>query len=151
MSKEKKEQKKVSTSLQDKESVGFFAYWLDKTKKFLKKAVRFLLNPHLLICFGIAWMITNGWCYVFMAVGGWLEIGWMAAVGAGYAAFLWIPFTPEKLVTVVISIFLLRIIFPNDEKTLKVLKDDLEVLKSKFRSKKAVLKEKKAQKAQNKK
>ena len=151
MSKEKKEQKKVSTSLQDKESVGFFAYWLDKTKKFLKKAVRFLLNPHLLICFGIAWMITNGWCYVFMAVGGWLNIGWMAAVGAGYAAFLWIPFTPEKIVTVVISIFLLRIIFPNDEKTLKVLKDDLEVLKSKFRSKKAVLKEKKAQKAQNKK
>ena len=151
MSKEKKEQKKVSTSLQDKESVGFFAYWLDKTKKFLKKAVRFLLNPHLLICFGIAWMITNGWCYVFMAVGGWLEIGWMAAVGAGYAAFLWIPFTPEKLVTVVISIFLLRIIFPNDEKTLKVLKDDLEVLKSKFRSKKAVLKEKKAQKAQKQK
>ena len=151
MSKEKKEQKKVSTSLQDKESVGFFAYWLDKTKKFLKKAVRFLLNPHLLICFGIAWMITNGWCYVFMAVGGWLEIGWMAAVGAGYAAFLWIPFTPEKLVTVVISIFLLRIIFPNDEKTLKVLKDDLEVLKSKFRSKKAARKEKKAQKEQNKK
>ena len=151
MSKEKKEQKKVSTSLQDKESVGFFAYWLDKTKKFFKKAVRFLLNPHLLICFGIAWMITNGWCYVFMAVGGWLEIGWMAAVGAGYAAFLWIPFTPEKLVTVVISIFLLRIIFPNDEKTLKVLKDDLEVLKSKFRSKKAVLKEKKAQKAQKQK
>lgn len=151
MSKEKKEQKKVSTSLQDKESVGFFAYWLDKTKKFFKKAVRFLLNPHLLICFGIAWMITNGWCYVFMAVGGWLEIGWMAAVGAGYAAFLWIPFTPEKLVTVVISIFLLRIIFPNDEKTLKVLKDDLEVLKSKFMSKKAARKEKKAQKAQNKK
>ena len=151
MSKEKKEQKKVSTSLQDKESVGFFAYWLDKTKKFFKKAVRFLLNPHLLICFGIAWMITNGWCYVFMAVGGWLEIGWMAAVGAGYAAFLWIPFTPEKLVTVVISIFLLRIIFPNDEKTLKVLKDDLEILKSKFRSKKAARKEKKVQKAQNEK
>ena len=42
MSKEKKEQKKVSTSLQDKESVGFFAYWLDKTKKFLKKVS---INP----------------------------------------------------------------------------------------------------------
>ena len=83
MSKEKKEQKKVSTSLQDKESVGFFAYWLDKTKKFLKKAVRFLLNPLLLICFGIAWMITYGWCYVFLAVGGWLDICWLAAVGAG--------------------------------------------------------------------
>ncbi len=151
MSKEKKKEKKVSTSLQDKESVGFFAYWFDKTKRFLKKAVRFILNPHLLICFGIAWMITNGWCYVFVAVGGWLNIGWMTAVGAGYMAFLWIPFTPEKLITVAISIFLLRLIFPNDEKTLKVLKDDFELLKSKFKSKKAAHEEKKAQKLKDKK
>ena len=37
-------------------------------------------------------------------------------------AFLWFPMSPEKLATVAISIALLRILFPNDTKTLGVLK-----------------------------
>lgn len=121
-------------------------YWLEKIKGFLKRAASFCLNPHMLICFGLAWMITNGWCYVFMAVGGWFGISWMFGVGAAYAAFLWIPFTPEKIVTVIISLFLLRLLFPDDQKTLKVLRDELENLKSAFKRKKAEHKEKKEQK-----
>ena len=30
-------------------------------KKIIKTVVQFILNPHFLICFGIAWLITNGW------------------------------------------------------------------------------------------
>ena len=81
-----------------------------------------ITNPRFLLCFGIGWMITNGWAYVFVAVGAWLGIGWMAAVGGGYLALLWIPFTPEKILTVAIAIFLLKRLFPNDQKTLARLK-----------------------------
>ena len=77
-----------------------------------------LTNPRFLLCFGIAWMLTNGWAYVFLGVGAFYEIDWMTAVGAAYMAFLWLPATPEKILTLAIAVFLLRILFPSDQKTL---------------------------------
>lgn len=134
------------------EKKGFWSkmpIWYKKTKSFLRKLARICLNPHMLICFGIAWLITNGWCYIFIAVGSRLDINWMWMVGTAYAAFLWVPFTPEKLITIIISLFLLKIIFPKDEKTLKVLRHELDLLKDKFRKKKAEYKERKKQKDEN--
>ena len=91
--------------------------------------LQFLLNPRFLLCFCMAWMITNGWSYVFFALGLLLDISWMTAVGGAYLAFLWLPISPEKIVTVAISIQLLRWFFPNDQKTLKILKDMYAKLK----------------------
>lgn len=98
-------------------------YWKGKIKYWLKTALEFILNPRLLLCFGIAWIFTNGWSYIFMAVGTLCDIPWMVAVAGAYMAFLWFPFTPEKVVTVIIAMFLLRKLFPGDEKTLKKLRD----------------------------
>lgn len=91
-------------------------------KEKIKKILRFITNPRLLLCFGIAWLITNGWSYILLALGTWLGIGWMIGVASAYLAFLWLPISPEKLVTVAIAMALLRFLFPNDEKTLGVLK-----------------------------
>ena len=95
----------------------------EKIKVWTKKILQFLLNPRFLLCFGLAWMITNGWCYIFIGVGTFYEIGWMLALGSAYLAFLWLPFTPEKIVTVPIAIAFLKWFFPKDEKTLGVLID----------------------------
>ena len=121
-------------------------YWWRNIKKWTKKIVSFCLNPRMVLCFGIAWVITNGWCYAFIAIGGWLGINWMLAVGTAYAAFLWFPFTPEKLITIIISLFLLKRLFPNDEKTLKVLQKELDKLKAAIKRKKTEIKEKKEEK-----
>ena len=59
-----------------------------KLKAWLKKAVQFILNPRLLLCFGMGWMITNGWSYVLMGLGTWLNIPWMIGVSGAYLAFL---------------------------------------------------------------
>ena len=101
-----------------------------KLKAWLKKAVQFILNPRLLLCFGIGWMITNGWSYVLMGLGTWLNIPWMIGVSGAYLAFLWFPFSPEKLLTVAIAIFLLRWLFPDDQKTLAVLIEMKEKVKA---------------------
>lgn len=93
-----------------------------RKKSKLKKILDFLLNPKLLLCLFIAWMITNGWSYLFIAFGTLYNIRWMLAVGSAYFAFLWFPFTPEKIITVAIAILLLRVLFPYDKKTLAVLK-----------------------------
>lgn len=96
--------------------------------------MQLILNPRLLLCLLIAWMITNGWSYIFFGLGMLLEINWMMVAGAAYMSFLWIPFTPEKLLTVIIAMLLLKLLFPKDEKTLGVFREMRQKLRSKKRS-----------------
>lgn len=114
-----------------------------KMKEKLRKILQFLLNPRLVICVAIAWMITNGWSYVLFALGTLFQINWMTVVSGAYLAFLWIPFTPEKLITFAIAIALLRWLFPNDQKTLAVLHRWYEKTKSAVRRRREAHKEKK--------
>ena len=116
-------------------------------KEKIKKIILFIVNPKLLLCFGIAWMITNGWAYVLTGLGAIFEISWMVAVGGAYLAALWVPFTLEKILTLIISIWLLKLLFPNDKKTLAVLINMKETIKAKLRAKK----EKRANKKRRKK
>lgn len=97
----------------------------------LKGYIKPFLNWRFLISFFTAWMITNGWSYVFVAVGGFLGIKWMLSVGLGYQAFLWLPITPEKLVTIPIAIGIHRLLFPKDFKNLNMFNKLLSIEKSK--------------------
>lgn len=106
----------------------------ERIQKAAKKLVRFLLNPRLLLCLFIAWMITNGWSYAFFAIGMLLKINWMRVVGGAYMSLLWLPFTPEKLLTVLIAIGLLRLFFPRDQQTLGVLRMKLRRMRGKLRA-----------------
>ena len=82
-----------------------------------------------MLCFGIAWLITNGWSYVALGVGTYYGIAWLVAIATAYLTFLWFPFTPEKIFTVIIAIGLLRLLFPRDERTLGILLAILENVK----------------------
>ncbi len=104
-------------------------------KEKLKKILQFILNPRLLLCLGIAWIITNGWSYITFALGTYFKIGWLMAISGGYLTFLWLPISPEKILTVAIAILLLRLIFPNDTKTLAVLTDMHKKVKSAIKRK----------------
>lgn len=87
-----------------------------KFKEKFKKTIGFLLNPHFLLCLGIAWLITNGWSYILLGIGTYYGIGWMIAVASAYLAFLWLPISPEKIAIFAIALALLRWLFPNDKK-----------------------------------
>ncbi len=108
----------------------------EKLRHNLKKAGQFIANPRLILCFMIGWMITNGWSYVMFGVGTYQGIEWMIAVSGAYLAFLWLPVSPEKIVTFAIAIALLRWLFPNDQKTLAVLKGWYEKVQNAFRTRK---------------
>ena len=103
----------------------------EKWKARIKTIVQFLTNPRFLFCFGIAWIITNGWSYIMMGVGTYLDIKWMMAVAGAYLTILWLPISPEKILTVAIAMLLLRWLFPNDTKTLAILKQLHEKAKRK--------------------
>ena len=83
--------------------------------------MRALTNPHLLISLGIAWFITNGWSYCAIGLGAFLDIKWLFHAGTVWAGLLWLPGTPEKLVTFPIAIFILRRLFPDDTRTLAMI------------------------------
>lgn len=102
----------------------------DKLRHNLKKTLAFIGNPRLLLCLLIGWLITNGWSYILFGIGTWLEINWMVAVSGAYLAFLWLPISPEKLVTIAIALALLRWLFPGDTKTLAVLRGWYEKAKA---------------------
>lgn len=121
-----------------------------KIKSFCKTAIQFILNPRLLLCFGIGWMITNGWSYVLFGLGTWLGNEWMIGVSSAYLAILWFPMSPEKLITVTIAIWLMKLIFPNDEKTLGILRQMLASVKKTLRRKKQEHREKKQQREEKK-
>lgn len=116
-------------------------------KEKVKKIIQFIVNPRLLLCFGLAWMITNGWSYLMFGVGTYFKIHWMTALSGAYLAFLWLPVSPEKIATFAISIALLRWLFPKDEKTLAVLKDLYGKAKQAIQKKKPIKKSGKKEKA----
>ena len=99
---------------------------INKIKLLFKR----LCNWRFLICFIIAWMITNGWAYFFIGFGSVYDIEWMFAIGTTYMAFLWLPFTPEKLLTIPIALFFLKILFPKQKDLYRQLEEENEKLKS---------------------
>ncbi len=129
----------------------------EKIKKAIEKWLKFLFNPRLILCLAIGWIITNGWCYAFIGVGTLFDISWMLYIGGAYLAFLWVLPTPEKIITVIIAIFLLKRLFPNDTKTLAVLldmkkkiKDKIAEIKGKGAAKKELRKQQKEEKKRQK-
>lgn len=63
-------------------------------------------------CLTLAWIITNGWAYVFIAVGPMIGATWMTVAGSTWAAILWMPWTLEKpLVTIPLSLLFYRLFY----------------------------------------
>lgn len=77
--------------------------WYPKIKPYL--------TPTMAISYFLAWMITNGWCYVFIALGARLDIKWMWVVGSTWAGILWFPTTVEKPFTFAIAVWLQKKLF----------------------------------------
>ena len=116
----------------------------DRLRRNGKKALQFIANPRLILCFMIGWMITNGWSYILFGLGTYFGVEWMIAVGGAYMALLWLPFTPEKIFTCAIAIGLLRWLFPGDQKTLAVLRGWYERGRAAFQARRQRRAEKKA-------
>ncbi len=95
----------------------------ERIKAFFKKQwVQALLNPHFLISIGIAWFITNGWSYLALSLGTYFKINWLRNIGAVWLGILWMPGTPEKLFTFAVAMGILRLLFPDDTRTLAMVR-----------------------------
>lgn len=91
-------------------------------KKVLIEVIDFITDWRTFVSFMIVWMFTNGWAYAFMIIGPRFNIQWMSIVGYAYMGFLWMPFTPEKVVTIPLTIYLKGKLFPKN-KELKTIQN----------------------------
>lgn len=99
-----------------------------ENRKKCKKWLGALTNPRLLFCLAVGWFITNGWSYCALGAGVYFEIDWLRNLATVYLGLLWVPGTPEKIVTFGIAIALLRLWFPSDTRTLALLKEEQKKL-----------------------
>ena len=89
----------------------YIRYRLYKWWRYLKpRLLIYLKSPYLIlfylraswkyvISFSIGWCITNGWAYVFAVIG----VGWFKDFALWYIGFIWLPTTPEKIITIPLS------------------------------------------------
>lgn len=82
--------------------------------------LKIYLQPFLkitfIISFGLAWIITNGWAYIiaFMPFN---FPEWLMWLARAYIGFLYLPWTPEKIITIPIAIWIHVRLFRDDTKT----------------------------------
>lgn len=74
-----------------------------------KKYIKPFLTWRILIIYIPIWFIVSGWSMVGIVIGK----GWFRAVSISWQTFLWMPWCPEKLVTIPLTIWLHTKIFPN--------------------------------------
>lgn len=67
------------------------------------------------VSFCLAWLITNGWGYILLGVGSYFDIKWAKYVGGSYIAFIWLPTSPEKLITIPLAVWFEKKIFYRKE------------------------------------
>ena len=84
---------------------------VSKCKEWWLELKPLIATPTMLISFLLAWLITNGWAYAMLGLGIWFDIAWAKAVSGAYLTFLWLPFTPEKLITIPLALFIQKVLF----------------------------------------
>jgi hypothetical protein len=72
----------------------------------IKTYISPFLNWRILIIYLPIWFIMSGWTYLFIYLGTKYSVGWMLAAGTFWATVLWLPITPEKLITVPLTLFI---------------------------------------------
>ena len=72
----------------------------------IKTYISPFLNWRILIIYLPIWFIMSGWTYLFIFLGTKYHIGWMLAAGTFWATLLWLPITPEKLITIPLTLWI---------------------------------------------
>ncbi len=75
-----------------------------------------LYRRHYGLCLLLAWMATSGWAYLGVLIGMRTEYTALTAASSAYLGILWLPFTPEKILTILIALKLLKAFYPEDSR-----------------------------------
>lgn len=83
----------------------------------MKVFVQPFLNWRFLVSYLIPWTITNGWAWLGTFLLPIIGTNWFTVASSAWLAFLWMPWTPEKILILPAALWLHGILFKNDPKT----------------------------------
>ena len=72
----------------------------------IKTYISPFLNWRILVIYVPIWFLMSGWTYLFIYLGTRHHIPWMLAAGTLWASILWLPITPEKLLTIPLTLLI---------------------------------------------
>ena len=112
-------------------------------KKIWNKIMIYLkpfLDWKFLVSYLIPFSLINGWAWVGTFLLPIIGSNWFTIAASTWLAILWMPWTPEKLVTIPMAIWIHHLLFKNDKKTkIKMqkmydeAKKDFNTIKNKFK------------------
>ena len=112
-------------------------------KKIWNKIIIYLkpfLDWKFLVSYLIPFSLVNGWAWVGTFLLPIIGSNWFTIAASTWLAILWMPWTPEKLVTIPMAIWIHHLLFKNDKKTkIKMqkmydeAKKDFNTIKNKFK------------------
>lgn len=86
---------------------------LKKIYRYMYKKIKPYMKWKMLLVFGSVWVLSNGIWYVLAFTP--INIPeWLRWFSRGYLAILYMPFTPEKIITIPFSIWLYKKIFKEE-------------------------------------
>lgn len=86
------------------------------------------LTWRIIVCYLPFWFIATGWAWLFSFIGK----GWLRATAITWLGILWLPFCPEKVITIPLAIWLHTKLFPKHSVP-TVLTETLNKEKSKLK------------------
>ena len=72
----------------------------------IKTYISPFLNWRILVIYVPIWFLMSGWTYLFIFLGTKHHITWMLTAGTFWATVLWLPMTPEKLLTIPLTLLI---------------------------------------------
>ena len=106
----------------------------------IKIYLRPFLDWKFLVSYLIPFSLINGWAWVGTFLLPIIGSNWFTIAASTWLTILWMPWTPEKLVTIPMAIWIHHLLFKNDEKTkIKMqkmydeAKKDFNTIKNKFK------------------
>lgn len=106
----------------------------------IKIYLRPFLDWKFLVSYLIPFSLINGWAWVGTFLLPIIGSNWFTIAASTWLAILWMPWTPEKLVTIPMAIWIHHLLFKNDKKTkIKMqkmydeAKKDFNTIKNKFK------------------
>ena len=86
-----------------------FRYTIIEYTKIGLGYIKPFLSWRILVCYLPFWFIFTGWTYVALAIGN----TWWKTISGVWLGIMWMPFAPEKLITIPLTIWLHKKLFPN--------------------------------------
>ena len=98
-------------------------------KKILLKLyqfIKFILDWRTFMCYIPVWFVFSGWTYVVLIYGS----PWWRTIAGAWLAMLWMPWCPEKLITIPLSLWIKKILFKKEN--LYMATEKIKVVKKTF-------------------